>query len=503
MKQLLPTIELLAKGEVPTTTDQVTVYEKSHTVEGGTQLLMVKKAGEKFLLATGEGAIYDELSGADVEGKGKACPLTYENRLVLNKYFDYTVPQAFGTEVATIGLGDRLGLASPGHIETVREKNIKPVLAQQSIRELTLTNRTMTDMLDAAAFAVFQEGYKGGYGADGDHIKEESDIKYALSLGASMITLDCSDYIDNTVEEASLETIEEKFNALAEDVKQGFLDKYLGKTFEVNGLSLTFDEAELKKNVLLYDGAIGYTTLVYHDYISKEDRAIDFEVSIDETETVTSPISHFFVANELIDRGVTVVSLAPRFCGEFQKGIDYIGDVAQFEVELREHALITEHFGYKLSIHSGSDKFKVFPIIAKYTKGIFHVKTAGTNWLEAIRVIAATNPGLYRRMHTFALENFEEALKYYHVTPDLTSFEKLENVEDDQLAAYMDNDAARQLFHVTYGLILTAKDADDSFTFRDEFFDTLDKHEGAYRQSLITHIGKHIDLLGIEALSHA
>ncbi|AOV08601.1 tagaturonate epimerase family protein [Sporosarcina ureilytica] len=497
MKQFLPAIELLAKGELPSNSNQIKVYEKSYTVEGNVHLLMVKNSGEKFILATGEGAIFDELTGTDVDGKGKACPLTYENRLVLNKYFDYTVPQAFGTEIATIGLGDRLGLASPGHIETVREKNIKPVLAQQSIRELTLTNRSMNDMLDAAAFAVFQEGYKGGYGADGDHIKEESDIQYALSLGASMITLDCSDHIDNTIEKASPEVLDEKFNALSEVVKQRYMEQYLGKTFEVNGLTLTLDETELKKNVLLYDKAIDYTTHVYNEYISKENRAIDFEISIDETETVTSPISHFFVANELINRGVKVVSLAPRFCGEFQKGIDYIGDVEQFEVELREHALIAEHFGYKLSIHSGSDKFMVFPIIAEYTKGVFHVKTAGTNWLEAIRVIAATNPDLYRRMHVFALENFEEALKYYHVTPDLNSFEKLENVEDAKLPEYMNNDAARQLFHVTYGLLLTAKGENDTFLFRDEFFKTLDKYEEEYRDALVSHIGKHIELLGL------
>jgi tagaturonate epimerase len=497
MEHLLPTIDLLAEGKIASDSDGLKVYKASYTNSDDVHLLMVKDQAEKYILATGSGQLYDDLEGTSIGGKGKACPLTYENRLVLNRYFDYTAPRAFGTEIATIGLGDRLGLASPGHIETVQGKAIKPVLAQQSIRELTLTNRSMTDMLDAAAFAVFQEGYKGGYGADGDHIKEESDIKYALSLGVSMITLDCSDQIDKTIEEATDEVIAAEFNNVPEDVKQRYFDKYLNKAFEVNGLSLSFDEASLMRNILLYDEAISYTTHVYNEYISKEDRAIDFEISIDETETVTAPISHFFVANELIERGVTVVSLAPRFCGEFQKGIDYIGDVEQFEVELREHALIAEHFGYKLSIHSGSDKFMVFPIIAEYTKGIFHVKTAGTNWLEAIRVIANVNPDLYRRMHTFALENFEEALKYYHVTPDLDSVASLDSVSDDQLAAYMNDDAARQLFHVTYGLILTAKDKNDEFVFRDEFFKTLDVHEDDYRAALVKHIGRHIELLGL------
>lgn len=285
MEKMLKALELLATGETAMSTEQVKVYEKSFTTAGDTHLLMVKESGVKYILAAGSGAVYEELTGTVTEGKGKVCPLSHENRLVLNKHFTYTVPQAFGTKIATIGLGDRLGIASPGHIETIREKNIKPVLAQQSIRELTLTNRSMNDMLDAAAFAVFQEGYTGGYGADGDHIKEASDIKYALSLGASMITLDCSDQIDKTVEEASAEEIEKRFAVVSEEVKERYFTEYKDRVFEVNGLSLSFDEMTLKKNILLYDEAITYTTTIFDDYIAKEDRAIDFEISIDETET--------------------------------------------------------------------------------------------------------------------------------------------------------------------------------------------------------------------------
>lgn len=497
MEHLLPIIEQLEKSNVASSTADVKVYEKSYTDHDNTRLLMVKDKTAKWILATGTGNLAEELEGTSVADKGKACPLTHENRLVLNRYFDYTAPKAFGTKIATIGLGDRLGLASPGHIETVKGRKVKPVLAQQSIRELTLTNRTMVGMLDDACFAVFQEGYKDGFGADGDHIKKESDIKYALSLGMSMITLDCSDQIHKTIEEATPEVVKSEYANLPEDVQNRYNEQYLNKTFDVNGMSITFDEIELMKNVLLYNEAITYTAHVYNEYISKEDRAIDFEISIDETETITSPQSHFFVANELKQENVDVVSLAPRFCGEFQKGIDYIGDMEQFEKELSEHALIAEHFGYKLSIHSGSDKFKVFPIIAKYTKGILHVKTAGTNWLEAIRVIADTNPDLYRRMHVFALENFEEALKYYHVTPDLDGIDALDSVADDKLSEYMNDDAARQLFHVTYGLILTAKDSDGKDVFREAFYQTLDEHEDEYRAALVKHIGKHLDTLSL------
>ncbi|WP_054860723.1 tagaturonate epimerase family protein [Gracilibacillus sp. JCM 18860] len=490
MEQFTDVVQALAQGKQPASNNHISVYESSFEQKDGTNVIMAKAGTEKYLVAAGQGELFNSLTGDTVAG-GKVCGLTHENRIVLNKFFAYTVPQAFGTEIATMGLGDRLGVASPGHIETTRNRKVKPILAQQSIRELTLLNRTMTDILDAASFAVFQEGYKDGYGADADHIKLEKDIEYALELGFSFITLDCSEQIRNDVEDAQKE-----YAGLPVDRKE-YYNHYLNKTFEVQGLNITFDDESLAKNVLVYGEAIDFMEHVYNEYISKAEKAIDFEISIDETETVTAPEAHFFVAEELRRRGVTVQSLAPRFCGEFQKGIDYIGDLEQFEKELHEHAEIAKYFGYKLSIHSGSDKFSVFPIIGKYTEGLLHIKTAGTNWLEAVRVIAVENPDLYRRMHVYAEDHFEETLKYYHVTPDLDSIAPLNETADADLPTYMDHDAARQLFHVTYGILLTAKNEAGEDLFRKEFFDTLLNNEDTYRQGLVKHIGRHLDLLGL------
>lgn len=486
----------LAAGKRPKASQELTIYEKSFEQKAGTNLVMAKAGTTKYLLAAGDGEIFQALNG-DTVGNGKVCPLSHENAQVLHQYFEYTRPQAFGTEIATMGLGDRLGVASPGHIETTRERKVKPILAQQSIRELTLLNRTMTDILDAAAFAVFQEGYKDGYGADADHIKLEEDIVHAINLGFSFITLDCSEQIRNDIEGLSSEDILAEFHRLSSDEKDYYHDHYLNQSFDASGVSVSFDEVKLAKNALVYGEAINFMEHVYTEYIQKAPHSIDFEISIDETETVTAPESHFFVGEELRRRGVKVESMAPRFCGEFQKGIDYIGDLAQFEKELSEHAAIAKHFGYKLSIHSGSDKFTVFPIIGKYTEGLLHIKTAGTNWLEAIRVIAKENPDLYRRMHVYAEEHFEETLQYYHVTPDLDSIASLDQTSDEDLPKYMDHDAARQLFHVTYGILLTAKDDSGNDLFRTEFFDTLMNNEDTYRDGLVKHIGRHLDLLGL------
>jgi len=479
--------------------ENTSLYEKSYSEAGNDSVVMVKTSAGRKLLAVGGGALYNALNGEEHDNAGtsyKLCPLTTANRLVLNETFEYTKPRAIGTQMATIGLGDRLGLASPGHIKTVEGRNIRPILAQQSIRELTLTGRTYEDVMDAASFAVFQEGYKDGWGADGDHLKTTEDIEYALRLGFSMLTLDASEHIDNSVMSLDDEQVAQRYSKLDEAVRTRLENDYADRTFQIEGAVIEVSRKALMRYALIYGQAVSFMIDIYRRFIANAGRPIDFEISIDETATPTDPAAHWFVAKELERAGVEVYSMAPRFCGEFQKGIDYIGDLAQFERELAVHAAICDHFGYKLSVHSGSDKFSVFPLVAKYTKGRFHLKTAGTNWLEAVRTVARVNPSLYRRMHEYAAHHVEEALKYYHITADFSRIKPLSEVSDAELPLYMEDNNARQLMHITYGILLTAKDAEGKSLFKDEFYATLAEHEEKYEASLIAHIGKHLELLG-------
>jgi hypothetical protein len=237
---------------------------------------------------------------------------------------------------------------------------------------------------------------------------------------------------------------------------------------------------------------------MYKRFLKDGKYQADFEISIDETLSPTTPLQHFFVARELTDAGVSFATMAPRFCGEFQKGVDYIGDLAQFEREIKIHAVIARHFKYKLSIHSGSDKFSVFPSIGRETRGIFHVKTAGTNWLEAMRVVAMTDPGLYREVHSYALSAFSEATQYYHVTTDLSKIPDINTLKDEDLPGLFNQNDARQLIHITYGLILNKKTAAGSFAFKDRLYKLWRDHEEEYAAALVKHIGKHLDLLGVK-----
>lgn len=466
-------------------------YEKSINRTPSAQVFMARDGAETVIIVApaeaGKPAEHLGFAGTPLgDGKFRA-PLTHENAEVLRNRFPFTKPVKGLKRDRSIGLGDRLGIATPGHIKAVEGFDIFPVFAQQSIRELTLTNRTYEDVLDAATFAVFREGYTQGFGADGDHLKTVKDVEYALSLGFSMITLDCSEHIKNGVTPEN-----------APPLPKQYRDAYLGKDFTVEGVKLAFTEGDLRQCAAVYGDAITFGADIYRRFFASGAYQADFEISIDETAEVTTPVQHFFVANELLKAGVSFATLAPRFCGEFQKGIDYKGDLARFEGEVKIHAAIARHFGYKLSIHSGSDKFSVFPSIGRETRGVFHVKTAGTNWLEAMRVVAAVDPGLYREMHRFGLSVFGEATQYYHVTTDITKIPAVDSLKDEDLPRLFENNDARQLIHITYGLILSKKNADGSFTFRDRLYALWRKHEAEYADALVRHIGKHIALLGIK-----
>lgn len=478
------------------------IYADSICQVEETLLFLINQNHQKFLvLIYSDDQISRKFQGTE-ERVGtdllKSAPLTAENAQALRNLLPFTAPVAFGRHAFSMGFGDRLGRASVGHLRLLKEKysEVKPVLAQQSMRELMLTDRTYQDVLDSATWAVFQEGWRSGFGADGDHLKNLTDIQDALNLGFSMITLDCSDEIDNSVMELSDDEVIKKFSLLPKEQRRSLKEEYLAASIKVaSGKEILFTEAELARNILIYSKAIAHAEEIYQQAILPAPRAIDFELSIDETLTPTSPQAHYFVSRELQKKGVELVSLAPRFCGEFQKGIDYIGDLSQFEKEFILHAAIADTFGYRLSIHSGSDKFSVFPIIGRETKGRVHVKTAGTSWLEALRLIAKKDAELLQEMYSYGLENFDEARKLYHVTTDLNLLPKPGNLTPKELEELLNHNDTRQVLHITYGILLNAKKSDGSYLFKDRFFSLLDREEDAYAEILGIHFEKHLNPL--------
>ena len=480
-------------------------FPRSRYESGGSTFWIGFANKEKRLFVTlnsTKDSVYNRLDGKESLFGGekvKICPLSHENAVIIREAFPFTAPVSHKGRAVSMGLGDRLGLASPGHIDLIRNYDVFPVLAQQSIRELNLTGRTFGDVLDSATWAVFQEGYMSGFGADGDHVKTAAEVNMALDSGFTMITLDCSEHIRSDIPSLDEDAVSGLYDGLPAEDRERWEAEYINKTIRLaDGTEIFFSKASLERDALIYGGAIEHAERVYRECIVTCGRNVDFELSVDETPTETLPESHYFVANELYRRGIVLTCLAPRFAGEFQKGIDFKGDTGAFEKGFVAHVNIARHFGYKISVHSGSDKFSVFPLVGKHSKGKFHLKTAGTNWLEALRVIAVKDAPFFRRLLTFSLQNLPEAKRYYHTTENTGNIPPADSLTDAELPGLLDQPDARQVLHICYGLILLkGHEPEDKEYFRERIYKCLRENERAYRETLRAHIGLHLSKLGL------
>lgn len=462
------------------------VYPKSPDETEGTACAIAREGDRKLLAVIGREA--GAFSGED-RGGLRLCPLTVENAKLLMSLFPYVKPRSHRGHPFTLGLGDRLGRATPGHIRAIQGSRVFPVFAQQSIRELNLTGRSFPEVIADAAFGVLQEGYRNGYGADGDHLKTPEEIRYALDSGCSMITLDCSEHIDVSAASLSDGEAAAAYDRLPKETRQHYEAAYLGKTLPAAG---ALSPAELHRIVLTFHRAILHAVECRRYMEARGGAEADFELSIDETLTVTTPAEHFVIASELQRAGIRPDSVAPHFTGTFEKGVEYAGDLKSFVGDLAVHQRIAEHFGYKLSLHSGSDKFSVFSAMGRVTGGNMHVKTAGTNWLEALAVVAEKDPALYRRAQKYAIRHRPEAEKYYHVSTDVSQIPDIDLMNDAYLPEYLRLPAARQTMHIAYGILLAQP------WFRDAFFSLLDREEEVYYARLRDHIARHIRCLSAE-----
>jgi hypothetical protein len=388
-------------------------------------------------------------------------------------------------------MGDRIGMATAGHIRAARRFDVSPVLAQQSIRELDFTARSFADVVSDASFLVFQEGFDRGYGADGDHLKTIPDIDRALAMGMPMITLDLTEVMKPQVADLSDTEVEAAFARLPSEFRRRVDEDYAGKSIELETGRIEIDAATAHRCAAMYGDALAFSEKVNDHLKRRTGDRYDLEISVDETTTPTLPSHHYFIARELEVRGVTVNSLAPRFIGEFQKAIDYIGDLAEFESQFRVHAEIARATGgYKVSVHSGSDKFSVYPVVGRETQMRLHLKTSGTSWLEGLRTIAQADPPLYRLIHQRAFDYFPEALKSYHITADIDSIASLEEKADAELPVFLDDPNCRQLLHISYGGLLRDPEV------RERYFGSLHQHEQQHTRNLRNHMRKHLRLLG-------
>jgi hypothetical protein len=361
----------------------------------------------------------------------------------------------------SVGLGDRLGLATPGHIRALRAAGapLAPIFAQQSVRELDRTGRTAMQVLDAATWGVLAEGWQQPFGADADHVKTPDDIDRFLACGYTQFTLDPGDHVRDEAETAPAAELDGLLEALPwerlRDTPEDMRRRHAGRPLELGDRLLTLSGEEAARAAAKYGAAIAQAAvLAEHLDGRRAPGAYEIEVSLDEAATPTTAAQHAFVARELTRLGIRWVGLAPRFVGEMQKGVDYVGDLDRFAAEFAVHAQIAQALGpYKLSIHSGSDKFSIYPIAASAPAAV-HLKTSGTSYLEALRILSLHDPDLLRRIYALALTRFGDDRASYHLSVDADALPAADALRDDQLWVLLREEGTRQVLHVTFGSVL-------------------------------------------------
>lgn len=447
------------------------------------------------VLADVDSAALLTFEGECSESSGKTLllgPLSSSNATALRAQLPWLQPHPHGLQTSA-GMGDRLGLATPGHVRAVIATGgkVAPIFAQQSMREMARTGRIPQQVMDDATWGIFAEGWQSGVGADADHLKTPDDIDACLAAGFTFFTIDPGEYVNNVAETSDLSALRQLAEQLPVDL-QPRASGLTGKTFDVEGLKLTFDEITLLKAAVKYGRAVAHVAMMYRYLMqAAAGRLVELEVSVDETDQPTSHAEHFYIASELKRLGVKWVSLAPRYIGDFEKGVDYIGDLDVFEADFAGHAAIARQFGpYKLSLHSGSDKFSVYPIVARQARGLVHLKTAGTSYLEALRTIAALDPDFFRQLYAFSYGRYETDKVSYHVSAQLARAPKSEDVTN--LPGLLEQFDTREILHVTFGSVLTEKNPDGSFRFYDRFVRLLRENPEAYAANLERHFIHHL-----------
>ena len=369
----------------------------------------------------------------------------------------------------SLGIGDRFGHQGEAQLRAIMKAeaagfDVVPVW-NKSNREHSYIHSKPDDTRIEADAAVKALSFSRAYFVDADHINLSNVNGFIAS--SDFFTLDVASKIGTS-------SNDEQISEFVSSCK-----KYSG-ILNIPGINHPFNVSDqLLKNITWkFLAAIAEAGKIYN-HILEQKGADHFvtEVSMDEVETPQTPVEMFFILKMIADQGIPVQTIAPKFTGRFNKGVDYVGDVAQFSREFEEDVLVIDfavkEFGLpenlKLSVHSGSDKFSIYPVISqiikKYDKGI-HVKTAGTTWLEEVIGLALAGGEaleLAKQIYKNALERQEELCAPYADVIDIKQNELPSAIEVDQwgsekfantlrhIPGHPDyNPNLRQLIHVGY-----------------------------------------------------
>lgn len=403
----------------------------------------------------------------------------------------------------SFGVGDRFAHQGSAQLKAIiKARNegisITPVW-NKSHREHTIIGTTQEETREEADQAVEEGNWEEPYFVDADHINLDNVDEFLEY--SDFFTIDVAEQIGEPAEDGRIE--------------QFVIDnRHLVGSLQIAGIDESFDVSEsmIRKMGSMFLNAASEVEKVYR-YIAdrKDPDELVIEVSMDEVEQPQTPVELFFILKMLADLQVPVNTIAPKFTGRFNKGVDYVGDTDAFAKEFEQDLMVIDHavteFGLpadlKLSMHSGSDKFSLYPLINdilnKHDKGI-HVKTSGTTWLEELAGLSlAGGEGLEiaKRIYRKALDRYDELTGPYEPVldikkQDLPGYETVEQWSGEKFAAALRHDqdedafnpSFRQLLHCSYKI---------AAGMGDEFTDALEKYEDVIAPNVTENLfEKHI-----------
>ena len=398
----------------------------------------------------------------------------------------------------SFGIGDRFGQQGRAQVGALLQAkrqglDITPVW-NKSHREHTIIGTKPADTRREADDAVKACGWDGPYFVDADHIGLKNVDEFIES--SDFFTLDVADFIAERAEKADVNAFVEKHNRLIGSLEIDGIDR----TLEVSDERITV----IASKFLL---AVKQAGKIYR-HIRAVKGTGDFitEISMDETDQPQTPVEMLFILAGLADEGIPAQTIAPRFTGRFNKGVDYVGDITQFAKEFEQDvavvAFAVEEFGLpgnlKLSVHSGSDKFSIYgpmnKALKKFDAGL-HIKTAGTTWLEELIGLAmAGGDGLAmaKEVYAKAVSRLDELCGPYATVIDidaerLPSPEEVERWDGQRFAEALRHDQLceaynpnfRQLLHVAYKVAAEMGQC---------YLDALAKYEDTIAQNVTENI---------------
>jgi hypothetical protein len=372
-------------------------------------------------------------------------------------------------EKYTIGMGDRFAHQGKAQLQAVQKAwslgmRVYPVW-NKSNREHNLIGSKPDDLRSEADAAVEALGWKNPYYVDADHIGLKT-VDWFIAA-SNFYTLDVADFTGKRASEEAIAAFEKRMAGYLGEMALPRLDAVM---------AITPENVRAAAGKFLL--AVQEAGRIYR-HIEKQKGVGNFitEVSVDETDSPQSPVELFLILAMIAGEGIPAQTIAPKFTGRFNKGVDYVGDLARFEKEFDEDlaviAVATKAFdlpgSLKLSVHSGSDKFSLYPVINRLVKkhdAGLHVKTAGTTWLEEMIGLAESGGEaleIAKEVFRQSLEHFEELTAPYASVIDikpsrLPSMATVEGWDSEKFAATLRHDPKnpdynpdfRQLIHVGF-----------------------------------------------------